>query len=90
MVVAILMIYPLAHILGMELAYLIVLTTALIAMINTILGARIDQLCTRALYSIFPDFEAKANKLMLQQVGASLVHVVAMVILLVTFSGRIL
>lgn len=88
MLVSVLMIYPLALILGIGLAYMIVLITAVIAMINTVLGARIDQLCTRAMYSIFPDFEAKANKLMLQQVGASLVHVIAIALILVAFSGR--
>lgn len=90
MLVAVLMIYPLALIVGIGLAYLLVLTTAIIAVINTVLGARIDQLCTRAMYSIFPDFEAKANKLMLQQVGASMVHAVAISVILVAFSGRIL
>jgi 1,4-dihydroxy-2-naphthoate octaprenyltransferase len=88
MLVSVLMIYPLALILGIGLAYTIVLITAVIAMINTVLGARIDQLCTRAMYSIYPDFEAKANKLMLQQVGASLVHVMAIALILVAFSGR--
>jgi hypothetical protein len=88
MLVSVVMMYPLTLILGIELAYMIVLITAIIAMINIILGARIDQLCTRAMYSILPDFEAKANKLMLQQVGASLVHVVAITLILVAFSGR--
>jgi 4-hydroxybenzoate polyprenyltransferase len=89
MLVSVLMIYPLALILGIGLAYMIVLITGVIAMINTVLGAQIDQLCTRAMYSIFPDFEAKANKLMLQQVGASMVHVVAITLILVAFSGRV-
>jgi len=88
MLVSVIMIYPLALILGIGLAYMIVLITAIIAMINIVLGARIDQLCTRAMFSIFPDFEAKANKLMLQQVGASLVHVVAITLILVAFRGR--
>ena len=88
MLVAVLMIYPLAMILGnIELAYMLVLATAIIAGINTILGARIDQLCTRAIYSLFPDFEAKANKLMLQQVGASMVHAVAISVILLAFGG---
>jgi len=82
------MLYPLAWILGsMDLAYSLVLTTAIIAGINTVFGAGIDQLCTRAMYSIFPDFELKANKLMLQQVGASLVHAVAITIILLAFGG---
>jgi hypothetical protein len=85
---SVVMIYPLARILGStELAYLLVLSTAIIAGINTIAGARIDQLCTRALYSVFPDFELTANKLMLQQVGASMVHAVAITLVLVVF-GR--
>jgi 1,4-dihydroxy-2-naphthoate octaprenyltransferase len=88
MLVSVVMTYPLALILGIGLAYMIVLITAVIAMINTVLGARIDQLCTRAMYSVFPDFEAKANKLMLQQVGASLVHVIAIALILVAFSRR--
>jgi len=88
LLVSVLMLYPLAHILGsMELAYMLILTTALIAGINTVHGARIDQLCTRALFSIFPDFELSANKLMLQQAAASMVHAVAITIVLVAF-GR--
>ena len=35
------------------------------------------------MYSVFPDFEAKANKLMLQQVGASMVHAVAITLILI-------
>ncbi len=87
--VSVLMIYPLAMILGIGLAYMLVVATASIAVINTILGARIDQLCTRAMYSAFPDFEAKANKLMLHQVGASMVLAVAMPLILVMFGGII-
>jgi 1,4-dihydroxy-2-naphthoate octaprenyltransferase len=89
MFVSVLMIYPLALILGIGPAYLIVLATAMIAVFNTILGARIDQLCTRAMYSIFPDFEAKANKLMLQQVGASMVHAIAIAVIIVAFGRRV-
>ncbi|MDD1712636.1 MAG: prenyltransferase [Methanoregulaceae archaeon] len=89
MLVSVLTIYPLALILGIGIAYLIVLATASIAVINTILGARIDQLCTRAMYSFFPDFEAKANKLMLQQVGASMVHAIAIAVIILVFNGRI-
>jgi 1,4-dihydroxy-2-naphthoate octaprenyltransferase len=86
LLVSVLMLYPLIHILGnMELAYLLILSTAIIAGINTVYGANIDQLCTRALYSLFPDFESRANKLMLQQVGASLVHAVAITAILTIF-----
>jgi 4-hydroxybenzoate polyprenyltransferase len=85
---AVLMLYPLALILqNVVLAYLLVIATAVIAGINTVLGARIDQLCTRAMYSRFPDFESKANTLMLQQVGASMVHAIAISALLVAFGG---
>lgn len=88
LLIAVLMLYPLAIILGnIDLAYLLVLTTAVIAAINTVLGARIDHLCTRAMYSVFPDFEAKANKLMLQQVGASMVHAVAVSVILIVCGG---
>jgi hypothetical protein len=88
MMVTIVMIYPLAVVLdNLLLAYLLCLTTAGIAAINTVLGAEIDQLCTRALYSVFPDFEAKANKLMLQQVGASMVHAVVITVILLVFGG---
>jgi 1,4-dihydroxy-2-naphthoate octaprenyltransferase len=90
MLVALAMIYPLSLILGsMLLAYLLCLTTAVIAAINTVLGAEIDQLCTRALYSVFPDFEAEANTLMLRQVGASMVHAVLIMIILLAFGGII-
>ncbi len=86
LLVSFLMLYPLSSILGsMELAYILILTTAVIAGFNTVFGAGIDQLCTRALFSIFPDFEMKANKLMVQQVGASMVHAVAITVILLTF-----
>ncbi|MBP1930008.1 1,4-dihydroxy-2-naphthoate octaprenyltransferase [Methanolinea mesophila] len=88
LLVAIFMLYPLTLILGsVELAYALILVTSIIAGVNTVLGARIDQLCTRAMYSMFPDFEKKANKLMLQQVGASMVHAIAISIILVVFGG---
>jgi 1,4-dihydroxy-2-naphthoate octaprenyltransferase len=88
MMVTIIMIYPLAIVVGsLFLAYLLCLTTAVIAAVNTVLGAEIDQLCTRALYSVFPDFEAKANKLMLQQVGASMVHAATISVVLLLFGG---
>ena len=61
---------------------------AFVAGMNTVYGARIDQLCTRALYSVFPDFELKANKLMVQQAGASMIHGVAITVILLTFWVR--
>jgi hypothetical protein len=70
-----------------DLAYMLVLATAIIAGIITVLGARIDQFCTRAMYSVFPDFEAKANKLMLQQIAATMVNAVTISIILVLFGG---
>jgi 4-hydroxybenzoate polyprenyltransferase len=89
LLVSVLMLYPLAFVLGsLDLAYLLILTTSVIAGINTVFGARIDQLCTRALYSFFPDFELKANRLMVQQVGASMVHAVAMTVMVLAF-GKI-
>ena len=88
MLIVIVMIYPLALILGsIELAYMLVLTSAVFAAINTILGAEIDQLCTRALYSVYPDFEARTNKLMLQQVGASMFHAVAIATIILLYGG---
>ena len=88
MLVTVILIYPLALVLGsIGLASLLALTTVLIAVVNTILGAKIDQLCTRALCSVFPDFEARANRLMLQQVGASMVHAVAISMILLVFGG---
>ena len=90
LLVSVLMLYPLARVLGnMDLAYILVLTTAIIAGINTVLGAGIDQLSTRSLFSLFPDFEGKANKIMLQQAGASVVHALAVSIILLV-AGRIL
>jgi 1,4-dihydroxy-2-naphthoate octaprenyltransferase len=86
MVASVLMVYPLALVLGdAALAYALCCATALIAGVNTAIGARIDQLCTRALYSALPDFEARAHRLTLQQVGASLVHVSAICIILAAF-----
>ena len=88
LVVSLLMLYPLARVLGrMELAYMLILTTAIIAMINTIIGARIDQLSTRSLYSLFSDFELQANTLMLKQAGFSIVHAIAISVLLLVFGG---
>jgi 4-hydroxybenzoate polyprenyltransferase len=88
LLVSVLMLYPLARVLGsMELAYMLILTTALIAMINTVLGAGIDQLSIRSLYSVFPDFELKANNLMLQQAGASIVHAIAISVMVLVFGG---
>jgi len=88
LLVSVLMLFPLARVLGsMELAYMLILTTALIAMINTVIGAGIDQLSTRSLYSPFPDFELQANKLMLQQAGASIVHAIAISVMLLVFGG---
>jgi hypothetical protein len=90
MLISVIMIYPLTWILGsIKLAYFLCLTTAVFAAINTMLGAEIDHLCTRALYSVFPDFEEKANKLVLQQVGASTVHAVAVSIILVIGGGLV-
>jgi hypothetical protein len=88
LLVSVLMFYPLVSILGStEFAYLLILTTAVIAAMNTVCGARIDQLCTRALYSVYPDFESKANTFMLQQVGASMVHAVAITVIVLTSGG---
>jgi 4-hydroxybenzoate polyprenyltransferase len=85
---SVLMLYPLARVLeSMELAYVLVLTTAIIAGFNTILGARIDQLSTRSRYSLFPDFELEANKLMVQQAGISVVHAVAISGILLVSGG---
>jgi 1,4-dihydroxy-2-naphthoate octaprenyltransferase len=65
---ALLMLFPLAGILGsMERAYPWVLITAIAAGITTLYGARIDQLCTRSLYSVFPEFEGQAQKLLVRQ-----------------------
>ena len=43
--------------------------------------------CTRARFTNFPDFELLANKLMLQQVGATVVNAVAVSLLLVMTGG---
>lgn len=83
LLVAVLMLYPLDRVLGnTNLASVLVLTTVIIAMINTAFGVRIDRLCTRAMNSVFPDFEANANRLMLQQAGATLVHAVVVSLIL--------
>jgi 4-hydroxybenzoate polyprenyltransferase len=90
MVVSALMIYPLAQVVNnLWLAYILVLATTITAGINTYLGARIDQLCTRAIYSPVPDFEADANKLVMKQVGVSIVYAVAICLMIVTFGGII-
>jgi hypothetical protein len=84
------MIYPLVLVLGnLWLAYILVLATTITAGINTVLGARIDQLCTRVIYTPFPGFEANANKLMLRQVGVSMAYAVVICVLVVVFGGII-
>jgi 4-hydroxybenzoate polyprenyltransferase len=90
LVVAILMLCPLALVLGnSDIAYLLILTTVFIAGINTVLGARIDQLSTRASFTPFPGFESEANSLMVLQAGSSIVHAVAICLILLAF-GRII
>jgi hypothetical protein len=82
------MIYPLSLVLGtLSLAYLLILTTVVIAGIDTFLGAEIDQLSTRALFSVFPDFEKTANRLMLQQAGACILHALVVCAILIVFGG---
>jgi 1,4-dihydroxy-2-naphthoate octaprenyltransferase len=84
--VAFLMLYPLALVLGrMEIAYLLVLATVVVAGTVTFLGAKIDQLCTRAMYSEFPGFESDANRLMIKQVEASLVYSIVISVIMVIF-----
>jgi 1,4-dihydroxy-2-naphthoate octaprenyltransferase len=90
LIVAVLMWYPLARVLGNTgLASVLILTTVIIAVINTVLGVRIDRLCTRAMNSVFPDFEARANRLMLQQLGATLVHAVTVSLIVVVYGGMV-
>jgi 4-hydroxybenzoate polyprenyltransferase len=87
---AVIMLFPLAGILGRtDLAYLLVLTIAILAGITTGIGSGIDQLSTRFLYSPFPDFERKANKLMVQQAGISVVHAVAVSIIVLLSGGMV-
>ena len=89
LLISVLVLCPLARVLGNgETAYILVLTTVITAGIITVLGAEIDQLSTRSRYSSFPDFESKANKLMLLQAGASVLYAVAIASLLIR-SGRI-
>jgi 1,4-dihydroxy-2-naphthoate octaprenyltransferase len=88
LLVAVLMWYPLARVLGNPgLATLIILATATVAVVNTVTGVRIDRLCTRAMTSVFPEFEARANRLMLQQVGAALVHTMALSLIVLVAGG---
>jgi 4-hydroxybenzoate polyprenyltransferase len=87
---AVIMLFPLAGILGRaDLAYLLVLTIAILAGITTGIGSGIDQLSTRFLYSPFPDFEREANKLMVQQAGISVVHAVAVSIIVLLSGGMV-
>jgi 4-hydroxybenzoate polyprenyltransferase len=89
LLVAVLILCPLDRVLGnSELAYMLVLTSVLIAVIITLLGARIDQLSTRASLTPFPGFESEANSLMVQQAGVSIVHAVAICVILLV-AGRI-
>jgi 1,4-dihydroxy-2-naphthoate octaprenyltransferase len=85
---AVLMFLPLAGILGKTgPAYLLVLTTSLLAGITTGIGSGIDQFSTRFQYTGFPEFEEKANKLMIQQAGISIIYAVAVSIIVLVFKG---
>jgi 1,4-dihydroxy-2-naphthoate octaprenyltransferase len=87
-VIAVLMFYPLALVLGSTMAaYLFVLVTVVIAGIDAFLGAKIDQFCSRALYTDFPGFESRANSKMLWQVGASIAYTIVVCIMVVIFGG---
>ena len=88
LIVAVLMLFPLVWILGnTNLAYILVLATALAAGVNGVLAARVDQLSTQALYSVFPDFEAVANRLMLRQAGVSLLYAAGITVILYVSGG---
>jgi 1,4-dihydroxy-2-naphthoate octaprenyltransferase len=90
LLVAVLMLYPLTRVLGnTNLAVILVLTTVIIAVINTALGVKIDRLCSRAMNTVFPEFEESANRLMLQQAGVTLVHAVAVSLILLVAGGMV-
>jgi len=90
LLVAVLMLYPLARVLGnTNLAVILVLTTVFVAVINTAIGMRIDRLCTRALNTPFPEFEARANRLMLQQAAFTVVNAVAVSLILLVAGGMV-
>ncbi len=89
LLVSVLVLCPLARVLGNgETAYILVLTTVVTAGIITVLGVKSINSGTRSRYSSFPDFESKANKLMLLQAGVSVLYAVAIALLLIR-SGRI-
>jgi len=88
LITPVLMFRPLAGVLGNpEPAYVIILVTVITAAVTTTLGAEIDQLFTRARYSIFPDFERRANNLMLMQVGISTVYAVGISAIVMIWGG---
>jgi 1,4-dihydroxy-2-naphthoate octaprenyltransferase len=90
LLVAVLMLYPLARVLGnTDLAVILVLTTVIIAVITTAIGIRIDRLCTRAMNAVFPEFEERANRLMLQQAGSTVVYAVAVSLILLVAGGMV-
>lgn len=86
--VSALMVAPLTVALGdAALAHALCAATALVAAVNTVLGSRIDTLSRRAFSQAIPGFEARAHRLTMQQVGASLIHVSALCVLLVALGG---
>ena len=88
LLVAVLMVYPLAWVLGnTSLAVILVLTTVITAVIITVLGVRIDRLCTRAMNTVFPDFEASANQVMLRQAETTIVYAVLVTLILLAAGG---
>ena len=79
---------PLSRVLGNPgLATILVLATITIAVVNTALAVRIDRLCTRAMSSVYPDFEAEANRLMLRQAGTTVIHAVVVSLILLAAGG---
>ncbi len=85
---AVLMAYPLNRVMGtMTLAATLVLATVVTAAIVTVLGVKIDRLCTRARNTVFPAFEAEANRLMLRQAGITIVYAVLVSLILLAGGG---
>jgi len=85
---AVIALLPLSLVLGSTgLASILVLTTAIIAGITTVLGAGVDRLSTRFLASPFPEFEQESHRLVLQQAGLSILHAIAISFIVLMF-GR--
>ncbi len=87
---SVLILFPLAGIIGrIGIAYTLVLTTVILAGITYRYRVGNSRLRLPFPVSRFPDFERDANRLMIQQAGVSVIHAVAISIIVLLVGGMV-